>query len=454
MLTLLLHRDSILTIGSRKLITVSPASFFARSILNSSFAIATSISESFPEIWAPPKSRYPRGLDRVIKWEEEFFATRVTLKYRNEVDEVLRLGSYEQVQFVLKRLLPLRRCQTARKYKTSAKEGKCHTQEDGIPEWTKCPLSGEEYQSLLFGTIGEFRPDREDLWNVIQEQINLGHSTSMYYLRHAIIRGDTDALQEMLSRGWHANGPFWAFFMRPLQYCQQVRKSYLSMYRDMTFLGERADRLFHFLNPDLPQDDWIGSSTHKTVYSAYKRQRGQHSWDEWDSRQKSCQEIIRKHGGKISPLVTLLQETSVTTKAWALIIYVLLYAVVIPFTTVYTTAGTWISMSTGQKLGFMYLWAPLAALLSPFLLWDGASESMEVQKSLIWLGYWALLFIINNFVLPVLIIAVNWMPFRGCKSSIENGTINTKCTNYSFLLPLAFATIEVVICCIIAILLD
>jgi hypothetical protein len=68
----------------------------------------------------------------------------------------------------------------ARKYRKPAKRGKCHAQEDGIPEWTRCPLSHREYASLLRGTMGKFRPDREALWNVIQEQINLGHSTSMY----------------------------------------------------------------------------------------------------------------------------------------------------------------------------------------------------------------------------------------------------------------------------------
>jgi hypothetical protein len=266
----------------------------------------------------------------------------------------------------------------------------------------------------------------------------------MYYLRHAIKNGDTNALEQMLSRGWCANGPFWAYFMPPLHFCQQVLKSYSKYSQNLSLLGRKVDELFRFLNPDLPQDDWISSSTHKTVYSEYKKQRDDHNRIEWESRQKKCQEIVRKHGGKISPLVTLLRNASVTTKAWALIVYILLYAVVIPFSVVYATNGTWTSMSTGQKFGFIYLWAPLAALLSPIYYFrDDSDDSEAAGVKLAWFGWWLLIFAVNNFVLPVLVIVVNWRPFHGCKSVIKDGTISTKCTDYSFLLPLAFTAIEV-----------
>jgi hypothetical protein len=443
LLIFLLCRDSLLSIGSRDLITVSPATFFTKSILNSSSAIATSIAKQFPEIWSPPKSRYPvyksdSGLD--VEFAPGFFALDWGIK------RVLCSGSYEQVQFVLKGILPLRSLHTARKFKKSAKAGKCHTQEDGIPEWTRCPLSHQEYTHLLSGTIGVFRPDREALWNVIQEQITLGHSTSMYYLRYAIMSGDTNALEQMLSRGWCANGPFWAYFMPPLQFCQQVLESYSKYSENLFLLTNKVGELARFLNPDLPQDDWISSSTHKTVYSEYKKQRDDRDRIEWESRHKKCQEIIRKHGGKISPLVTLLRKASVTTKAWALIVYILLYTVVIPLSVVYATNGTWTSMSTGQKFGFIYLWAPLAALLSPILFFgDDGDVSAASGAKLAWFGWWLLIFAVNNFVLPVLIIVVNWRPFQGCKSFIQDGTISTKCTDYSFLLPLAFAAVELLL---------
>jgi hypothetical protein len=100
-------------------------------------------------------------------------------------------------------------------------------------------------------------------------------------------------------------------------------------------------------------------------------------------------------------------------------------------------------MSTGQKFGFIYLWAPLAALLSPIFLYTGdGNTSPAAGEKLMWFGWWLLLFVFNNFVLPVLIIVVNWRPFHGCKSFIKDGTISTKCTDHSFLLPLAFTAIE------------
>lgn len=352
---------------------------------------------------------------------------------------ILSEGSYKQVQFALNEILPMRTSQSSNKFKKTTKGRKCQAQEDGIPEWNRCPLSPKEYDYLVLGSIGVFRTDREQLWNLIQEQVTLGHSRSIYYLHLAISRGDTHSLQQMLTRGWSANGPFWGLFMTPLQLSERFHIK-AAAYK------WHLPSLFGMLNSDLPQDEWSGSATHRAVYLEYSKQRDGDNLSEWTSRLESCQTILRSHGGTISPLVTLLRKVSPTIKAWAFIIYILMYLVVMPFALVYGTTDTWTSMSIGQKFGFVYLWAPLALGLPPILYFANSDSWPAFQEVMIWIILSTILFVVNHIILPILIIQLNWRPFLSCKHFVVDTNIASKCTNYSFLVPIAVAGIEGLVC--------
>lgn len=117
---------------------------------------------------------------------------------------------------------------------------KYNVQEDGVQEWTRCPLSREEYHLLVMGNIRTSGSDRKDLWNVAETQAKLGHSRSVFYLRQAILYGNPEALEDMLQRGWDPNGPLWTRLQTPLQYSQSL-----------TSVSENFNLLFVAWNPDL-----------------------------------------------------------------------------------------------------------------------------------------------------------------------------------------------------------
>jgi hypothetical protein len=403
--------------------------FLEQAIRYSLFSVATTITERYPGIWLKDS-----GWSTLRLWRSE---VRCAIKNtsREGTMRVLSGGSYDQCKFVMEQLLSLRSCGSERK----ARKGSSCYPEDGVSQWSRCPLSKLEYANLLRGNVRMYRPERQRLWDVIEEQVKLGHSRSTGALRTAILCGNTNAVEEMIRRGWAVNGPIWMRFMTPLQYSQGLTK-----------LNGRFKELFRHLHPDLPQSGWIGSSSHAAVYKAYQAQVDGHSWTDWSCRLETCQEILRSHGGKTSALTTIFQKGNHTLLLWSLILVILLYTAVLPLALVYGTTGIWTAMDVGQKLGFAYLWSLLCFVFPPiFAPWTG---DFTPKMNLKWWAPVVSMFILNYIVLPVLIIRVNWQPFISCKvvpsSPVHSSTSSTdcqssiSCTNYSFLLPFAFAGIE------------
>ncbi|KAI0442783.1 hypothetical protein F4803DRAFT_349416 [Xylaria telfairii] len=403
--------------------------FLEHAILSSVFLPAATIIDRFPDVF---RSRSRWSYSGVWRSAQE---SNIRDTSRVSILRVLRQGSYRQCRFVMERLLPLRTCRTSSNNKNDSRE-KYNSQEEGVQQWTRCPLSREEYHQLVTGNIKTKGNDRKDLWNVIETHAKLGHSRSASYLRLAILYGNLEALDEMLRRGWDPNGPLWARLYTPLQYTQSLKK-----------LSGDFSGLFKAWNPDLPQTDWMDSRTHAVVYEAYRSQHYGHNWSEWNTRLKTSQEILRNHGGRILPVTAIFTMENETLRAWALIAFVLTYSLLLPLTFTYATERTWTSMSRGQKLGFSYLWSVLSVWLPPiFLIWDHQFPT-EVKS---WIRT-VILIVINQIIVPILIIQVNWRPFLSCKDTvIDTGadavcTVVTKCTNYSYLLPLVVGGVEAVL---------
>ncbi|KAI1419578.1 hypothetical protein F5Y12DRAFT_720547 [Xylaria sp. FL1777] len=318
--------------------------FLEHAILSSVFSPAATIIDRFPDVLRT-RSRW----SFLCFWRSSQ-KSNICDTSKFGIQEILRQGSYGQCRFVMERLLPLRTCRnSAGMEHGSMPQERYSSREDGVQEWTRCPLSQDEFHQLVIGNIRGQSSNRKDLWNVVETQAKIGHSRSVRYLRLAILYGNTEALEEMLRRGWNPNGPVWARLQTPLQYCQNVKR----------FSGNFVN-LFKAWNPDLPQTDWKNSRTHAVVYEEYRKQEIGHNWNEWNARLKKSQAILRSYGGKIPPAAAILAAENKTLRAWSLIAFVLLYGVVIPPTFTYATERTWTSMSTGQKLGFSYLWSVLS----------------------------------------------------------------------------------------------
>ncbi|KAI1345647.1 hypothetical protein F5Y01DRAFT_320549 [Xylaria sp. FL0043] len=225
---------------------------------------------------------------------------------------------------------------------------------EGVQQWTRCPPSREEYHQLVRGNIRDKGIDRKDLWSVVEIQAELGHPRSISYLREAILHGNTEALEEMLRRGWDPNGPPWARLQTPIHYAQSLTK-----------LSSHFGELFKAWNPNLPQTDWKNSRSHAVVYQAYQKQHEGNHWTEWTSRLKTSEEILRSHGGKVLPAAAIFTSENETLRAWLFISLVLIYTLLFPLTFTYATEGTWTTMSVGQKPGFSYLWRLMSISLPP-----------------------------------------------------------------------------------------
>src|SRR6202034_2012275 len=66
---------------------------------------------------------------------------------------------------------------------------------------------------------------RKHLWGEIVSQVAKGHSTDWYYLKLALFYANSHAVEQLLAIGWDANGPFWAYFIRPLRLAKVLAKS-------------------------------------------------------------------------------------------------------------------------------------------------------------------------------------------------------------------------------------
>lgn len=402
---------------------------------------ARSITEQHPGVWLTKSS----GIG-FASWHSKK-KSRLRNTSRTSIVFVLEYGSYEQCRFVMERLVPLRsKSGLGAIVDTDQKNGTSNHQEEGILPWTRCPLLPHEFGSLLLGNIKRSQGNRQELWNVVEEQVKMGHSKSGYWLKQAILRGNTDAVEQMLRRGWTANGPIWTRYDTPLQYSKGLKDSITDF-----------EYLFRQMNPDLPQNEWIGSATHAVTYKAYQDQIKEHSWTQWRRRLVVCQEILENNGGKIFWVgKTLQSENHAILQLWSFIFIFCLHTVVFPPALVYGTTNVWTTMNTKEKFGFAYLWSLLSiCLLRVFRHWANtfpfaAWRSRTLLLWRMWLPI-LLMFFANYFALPILVIRVNWQPLLSCRTTMsactEAGACQTAqtCTNHSYLLPLVAGGIEFIL---------
>lgn len=402
---------------------------------------ARSIIEQHPGVWLTKSSRIDFSLLRSKENSRLQNTSRISIKF------VLEYGSYEQCRFVMERLVPLRSISASSvTVDADPKNGSSNHHEEGILAWTRCPLSSAEFGQLLVGNIKRSQGNRQELWNVIEEQVKMGHSTSESWLQQAIARGNTVAVEQMLRRGWSANGSIWARFNTPLQFSQGLRDSI-----------DNFEYLFRQMNPDLPQNEWIGSATHALTYKAYQDQIKGHSWTEWRRRLDACQEILEDHGGKVFWIGKLFQsENHAVIQLWLFFFMFCLHVVIFPLALVYGTTSIWTTMNTKEKFGFAYLWSLLSICLlrvfrhflsiMPFSVWRG----MLLLAWRMWLPV-LVVFFANYVALPILVIRVNWQPLLSCRTTAsgctEVATCQTAqtCTNHSYLLPLVLGGIEFIL---------
>lgn len=428
-----IDRESILDNSSKHLVTAGTVEFLSIAISKSSFVIANAITTRYPELWSlSSNNSTPQIYLYHIERQIESHYTSIGIMKPSTVESILCAGSYEQCQFVLKNILSSRTCPS----KTSglrALKQMTHSEDDGVPQWMRCPLSTDEFNELVYGNIS-YRDDRQALWDVIGEQVALGHSTSVEHLKIAISQGDADALEQMLSRGWNSNGHLWSYFSPPLRFVQTLSK------HDYQFKA-MMDTLYR----DLPQNEWIGSATHATVYKAYQKQRQLFSDKEIAIRFERCRKTLIEHGARVPLIVTYFSKFWQTLLVWAYIICALTYFIVLPPCLVYLTTDVWDGASTSQKFGFAYLWAALSFSFPFGFLGLGRyiGPKQDIPTVSLSISLISILFLlVNDFLLPITIIRLNWKPFLSCSVVPDDGISSPVCTDYSFLLPLVIAGLE------------
>jgi hypothetical protein len=323
-----------------------------------------------------------------------------------------------------------------------------HGIDDGISEWKKFPLKRAEYHALLTGLIVTNRADRLDLWAVISAQVENGHSMSSKYLRFALRASNTTALRVMLEIGWQIHGPVSVFLNNPLRLIlslERATKDRLPRHIPYPWEVQALD-----IDQDLPDIPGPVLQTHRNIYAQYNTKRMNQCAERYLVSLKECETLLRSYGARMPAIVKLLSPPLQSVehvqylrmaRAWAYIFYALLYAAAIPVIVIYNTTDVWTTMTLGQKFGFMILWAALVCGIPPNVFFHKSKASTRTGHGVIYATF-AILVIVNHFVLPFLIIHVNWRPFLSCKHSVNECQLVSDCTNYSFLLPLVAAVFE------------
>ncbi|KAI3337493.1 hypothetical protein HD806DRAFT_543120 [Xylariaceae sp. AK1471] len=451
--------DAILKNTQKELVVDSCADILGDSVLNSNFLLAASLSDYAPELWSNRCWLYNYRSSsskssilgtayshiEIYLWTFHISPTVAT--------SVFAHGSYEQCQFMMKRLLPLRGSVRASKSRLRWMKAKEHSAESAVPDWTRCKLSEVEFSLLVKGNIVGAWSDREMLWSIVQEQIAQGHSASMSDLVFSIRHGNPEALERMLSCGWNAKAFVSRYFNNPLLEIQRLRNKKESQYA-------KFRRLLEILYPKLPQNEWMGSATHAIVYDQYKKEQDEQDWTEWSARLQKCEDILSIHGVELPLLVTAWQRARNTAIAWASILYISLYAILLPLVLVFGTRSTWTGWSSGEKFAFAYLWSAVAAAVPP-PIWLCTRFSRYGHRERIWSWvqfadppgkyradlacFWIVSFLIDHVVVLVLVIRFDWRQFQACNHMLENGIIITTCKNYSYLLPLVVGAVELLV---------
>lgn len=376
-------------------------------------------------------------------------------------DVVLLTGTYEQCQFIMKHMLSQRsvgsgfpersrwkRLQSLSLFHRFRHDRKATYEEEGGPEWHRCPLDSDEYNALLLGNILRNDPNRKALWSVISTQIASGHSRSAQYLKKAVEVSNTEALVELLDRGWRVNGSWRHCLDTPLQHA--LMKDNLLMAassRDDWWLDALIELHGVFGAPAL-QGPRLG--THHQIYMAYQGARRIQALDLCRLKIDEAAAILRKYGGRVSLFSSTTRTISAAggaVLAWAFILHSLLYAVVLPLVLIYAPQGVWHDMSTGQKFGFAYLWTLISYFVPHFWIFKSvATESADsVVAQSFEIGWCSIVFLFNHVGLPYLVVGRGWRPIRSCNYFVENDELGSTCKDFTFLLPLITAGIEVVV---------
>ncbi|RYP36004.1 hypothetical protein DL767_003571 [Monosporascus sp. MG133] len=435
-------------------------------ILNSSFKAAAILATGCPKLWSVSGKWSNLDIPYTLTLYSSFLIRGRSLYEGHVVKMLLHAGSYEQCQFVLKQLLSIRTSSGIspsyllslplrfiggvgsgwdRPGRLGGKRSRGDDpNDDGIPPWHECPLTRDEYMALLRGNIFRNRANRRGLWDIIMAQAKCGHPQARSHLQSAIECGNVDAVREMLDRGWTFKGPSWCFGLSlwsPLWYIDALRRE-----EEPTIV----DGLIEAMEEDsLPELQYLGLGTHLDVYSQYDTLRRNAIFKFRLERLDEIRQFLCDRGVRGGPMLLAFRSRSTAVdkmmKAWACIVYVLCYAVLLPLMLFYGTANTWMSMTHGQKLGFSYLWSAIAVLLPPLPVLPLAGNPANGRVGgAVYYATIVVLFITNHIVIPFCIIRLNWSPFFSCKAAVlVEGELIQSCTNYSFLVPLVAATLEV-----------
>lgn len=410
--------------------------------------------------------KYPKLLNSYCRWRPSFRQQASFLPEFQDpgsttvTDVVLLIGTYEQCQFIMKHMLSQRsagsgfpkrskwkRLQSWWRFHRFRENHTAH-EEEGGPAWRRCPLDPEEYSALLSGNILRNDPERKALWSVIDTQIASGHSLSAKYLKMAIDSSNTEALVELLDRGWKVNGSWRHCLDTPLQRALKRDDWQTWSLRMLSDYPERLDALVElhsmFGPPALQGPDL---ETHREIYREYTNARRVQVAELYSRKMAEAATILRERGGRVSLFSSSTWATSAAgraVRAWVFILHTLLYAFVLPLVLVYATRGVWHDMSIGQKFGFAWLWTLLSYFVPHFWILKKLAATSSVGVQSFWIGLCSVVFLFHHVGLPYLVVRHGWRPIRSCDYWVENGELGSTCRDFTFLLPLIVAGIEFV----------
>ncbi|KAH0541251.1 hypothetical protein FGG08_004256 [Glutinoglossum americanum] len=202
-------------------ISNQPTTYLAQAILVDSFWAADLILQRYPKTLGqsvrviPPYLRNRRPAGALLPWESNLIRSEVLPESFPLIHYILLIGSYKHCAYLLRILQETGRS-SAKGHRLSIRRQRrtaTVTSEAGLGGWDSLRLQHQEYHFLL---------DRAALWGVVSSQVAQGHSTDWYYLRLALFYANKRAVEELLERGWNANGPIWACFITPLMLAKRL----------------------------------------------------------------------------------------------------------------------------------------------------------------------------------------------------------------------------------------
>ncbi|KAF6807634.1 hypothetical protein CSOJ01_08075 [Colletotrichum sojae] len=305
------------------------------------------------------------------------------------------------------------------------------------------------FYGLGLGNIIRNRPDRKALWNVVIAQISTGHSISGDHLKLAVDCSNTEALREMLDMGCAVNGLWRDYFDTPLQHaldshsrCDKLKEDLEIDSRSFTPAQQNMVMDLHGTDgPPALRDP--NPQTHSEIYNEYYEIRRDQLVNLYLQKLNEATTILREHGGRTSPFPFFTKW--VALRAWTISLQALLYLGVLPNVLVFATQKGWQQATMGQKFAFAYLWALLSYAVPPVQHLGFLMGWIERRTRIFLYIFFPAIFLFNHIGVPYIVIGHGWRPFRSCEYFVENDQLGSKCVDYTFLLPLAVAGLELAI---------